>query len=317
MDTTKRSTSRRYQQPPGPGIPPSPRLLRSKSGGTLAQSRIHPSPTSTYYYYSPQISTIHRSRSTTKSRTNPNQENFNPIKKPQDQNRDNGNGFAKFWQSNSPNSNSSKRVRQGPTSPSAWALSPGRSLPVTPKSSGSGVSGVLKYFRNRKVGSLSVQQVEYGEYRVSYNRLLQWRFVNARAEASMASVKMLAQKKMFNVWVRILVVRNSIMEMRIEMQKLKNEIKLYKIINSQASLLKEWKRLEGRNCEAVGRVARKLSSTAIRIPLLHGAKADAEAMYDAMSTANIVMANIEATIMQFHSQLTTALAPPWLHELHE
>lgn len=56
------------------------------------------------------------------------------------------------------------------------------------------------------------------------------------------------------------------------MQKFKNEIKLYKIINSQASLLKEWKRLEGRNCEAVGRVARKLSSTSIRIPLLHGAK---------------------------------------------
>lgn len=185
MDTTKRSTSRRHNQPPG--IPSSPRLLRSKSGGTPARSQIHPSPTNNYYH-SPQISTTNRS----KSRTYPNQENFNPIKKSLDQNRDNGNGFLKFWQSNNANSNSAKRVRQGPTSPSAWALSPGRSSPVTPKSSGGG--GVLKYLiRNRKVGSTLVQEVEYGEYRVNYNRLLQWRFVNARAEASMASVRMLAQ----------------------------------------------------------------------------------------------------------------------------
>lgn len=96
--------------------------------------------------------------------------------------------------------------RSGSTSPSAWALSPGRSLapaPVVPKSpasfdekimkkeGGGGMGGVLKYFRQKKVSPLLEE--EYHQYRVVYNRLLQWRFANARAEASMAAVNRGAQ----------------------------------------------------------------------------------------------------------------------------
>lgn len=53
------------------------------------------------------------------------------------------------------------------------------------------VSGVLKYFRQKKVSP--VQEEEYHRFRVLHNRLLQWRFANARAEAAMASTRIVAE----------------------------------------------------------------------------------------------------------------------------
>lgn len=68
----------------------------------------------------------------------------------------------------------------------------------TPESAGSGgkrvkggVSGVLKYFQQKKVSR--VQEEEFHRFRVLQNRLLQWRFVNAKAEAAMAAVKGVAK----------------------------------------------------------------------------------------------------------------------------
>ncbi|KAA8539786.1 hypothetical protein F0562_026478 [Nyssa sinensis] len=240
--------SRRYQHA---GIPPSPRLSRSKSGApAVSLPEIHTNTKNSGQKL------VHRSKSTTRSR---NEENLIPStkspsiqKRPHQENKDHS--FVKFFQRSA--SDAVKRTR-----PSAWTLSPGRSLPCSP-----------------------------------------WRFVNARAEAAMAAVKIVAQDKLFNVWLRIFTLRNSIVEKLIQMQRFKHEIKLYQIMNPQICLLKEWARLEGRNSEAVGRLARKLSAISIRLPLIQGAKADVVSVCDAMSTAMKVMKSIEATITEFISQ---------------
>lgn len=185
--------------------------------------------------------------------------------------------------------------RSASTSLSAWALSPGRSLhplpmpqPVSvPKSpinistkskrdscstkSGNGVSGVLKYFSKKKKVS-PVQEEECHQFRVMHNRLLQWRFANARAENSMISLKRFAHKNLFNVWLRTSMTRKFIVEKRIQLQKFKHDIKLYNILSSEINLLKEWARLESKNCEAVGRLARKLSAISACLPLEQGAE---------------------------------------------
>ncbi|KAG6390819.1 hypothetical protein SASPL_148564 [Salvia splendens] len=64
------------------------------------------------------------------------------------------------------------KTEEGPrrTSPSAWASSPGRQKKVSP-----------------------LLEEEYHQYRLMYNRLLQWRFANARAESSLATVNRAAQ----------------------------------------------------------------------------------------------------------------------------
>lgn len=54
------------------------------------------------------------------------------------------------------------------------------------------VSGVLKYFNKQKKVSVAEEE-EFHQYKIMHNRLLQWRFANAKAEAAMANVKSKAE----------------------------------------------------------------------------------------------------------------------------
>ncbi|KAK9994986.1 hypothetical protein SO802_024689 [Lithocarpus litseifolius] len=330
-----------------------PRLPRSRSTSTTTTTTTTttiPATTHTLHQNisnsctpksSPRVLPIVTSRpkSTSKSRIlfNTNEENINlssisisstQKKKQQENNNNNNNnkeglGNKLLLQragSTSPRTNiigAAKGARSVTNSPSAWALSPGRTLgspvmrPDSPGSggkrvkSGGGVSGLLKYFKQKKVSTL--QEEEFHRFRVMHNRLLQWRFVNARAEAAMAGVKRDAEGKIFSVWIRILKMRKTILEKRIEMQKCKLEIKLHQIINPQILLLNQWAKLEKKNQESVSRVVRKLSGISVRLPLVEGAKADEESIYQALSTAVGVMDSIEATIAKFFSKIETVL----------
>ncbi|XP_042045545.1 QWRF motif-containing protein 7-like, partial [Salvia splendens] len=202
-----------------------------------------------------------------------------------------------------------RRKRSASTSPSAWALSPGRSLSspspepekLAKREARSGVSGVLKYFRQKKVSPLLEE--EYHQYRLMYNRLLQWRFANARAESSMANVNRAAQGKLLNGLIKISMRRKLRTEKRCEIEKLKQGIKLVQILRSEMGMLNEWCRIEGRNMEAVGRVVRKLSAISLCVPLVQDAQADVMAFYDAISTATQVMGYIEESIMDMYCQV--------------
>lgn len=81
------------------------------------------------------------------------------------------------------------------TSPSAWALSPGRSPTsaeapepgdrVKKKSTGRGVLGFLR----QKKKAPSPREEAAHQLRILFSRLLQWRFANARAEAAARASK--------------------------------------------------------------------------------------------------------------------------------
>ncbi|KAL8253287.1 hypothetical protein R6Q59_036980 [Mikania micrantha] len=200
--------------------------------------------------------------------------------------------------------------RRRPTSPSAWALSPGRVSPFMPpvpplkspsssdktggKHGSGGIRGVLKYFKEKKAASSNV--IIQHCFLLMSNRLLQWRFANARAETLMSIVRTGTEKKLFNAWLKILTIRNSNMLKRMEVERARNDIKLYDIMNSQLFLLEKWSRMEAKNFEAVGRVVRKLSVASINVPLLHDSKGDVSDVFDMLNTATTLLENIESTI---------------------
>ncbi|KAH7537841.1 hypothetical protein FEM48_Zijuj03G0135900 [Ziziphus jujuba var. spinosa] len=205
-------TSCTKSQPPPQS---SPRLVRSRSGtNTISTTALN---TSQRF----NNNNNNRSKSTTKTRPNykdeDNKANINPNplqsinsnvqKKPAQESRE---GFARFLHRGIASS-PTPRGGVGATktsllagSPSAWALSPGRSLAspvavespgvgrVKVKSSSGGVGGVLKYFRAQKKVS-PIQEEEFHRFRVLHNKLLQWRFANARADAAMEATKIVAE----------------------------------------------------------------------------------------------------------------------------
>ncbi|KAF5457102.1 hypothetical protein F2P56_021233 [Juglans regia] len=212
-------------------LPPSPSLLRSRSTTPATATVL---PVNNNHFCSPNSGhrvTNHRPKPASKSRPTKNDENImipsmtflstSQKIKAQENARDNNNqaGFAKFLQSHSSSTSratgAAKGAKSVTNSPSAWALSPGRSLgcrvgpespgqnlgcPARPGSpgfggkirvKGGGVGGVLKYFKQRKVSP--PLEEEFHRFRVLHNRLLQWRFVNAIGEAAMAGVKRIAE----------------------------------------------------------------------------------------------------------------------------
>lgn len=235
--STTRTLSSRSQLT---AVPPSPRLVRSRSGSSLVAITIPERSSGSRRFSTSERFTNndgHRSKSTSKLRTEGNY--INPTNKLlvtsnmptnycSQEKKKKRDGFGKFLQRGviSPdNSNNitiiganSKRA----TLPSAWALSPGRrplgSSPVVGFESpaakasgsgggsrggggvGSGVTKVLKYFKQMKMSS-SVQGQVYHRFKILHNRLLQWRFINARAEVAMANVKNVAEVCSFFIYM--------------------------------------------------------------------------------------------------------------------
>lgn len=65
----------------------------------------------------------------------------------------------------------------------------------------------------------------------------------------------------------MLIVRKMIIEKKMEMQKVKHRIKLYKMMNPQVWLLNEWAKMEKKNDEFVSRLTRKLLALSTCWPL--------------------------------------------------
>ncbi|XP_050387493.1 QWRF motif-containing protein 7 [Argentina anserina] len=311
-----------------------PDLLRSRSGSST-------SPAINNSLYTSSVSqrfTTPRSKSTAKSRNGYRDEEktvISSMQKKGQENREGNNQNVSFdvpklsqrgSTSPSPSLRSSfsstKGRKSSATSPSAWALSPGRSLPCTVgpeltavvvasprprvKSSGGGVGGVLKYFRLQKKG-FTIQEEEFHQFRILHNRLLQWRFANARAQSAMVASQKVAQGRMFSVWLRISRLRTYVFDKQLQVEKLKHQMKVYQIVYPQISLLNEWGKLEKKNIESVSRMVRKLSGISNTIPLANDAKGDVASIHEAMITAMDVMAGIQATVTELLPQLEKLL----------
>ncbi|KAH1128496.1 hypothetical protein AAZX31_06G297000 [Glycine max] len=332
MDKTASTLSGRHNLTE---LPPSPRLVRSRSGSSPAAAITTPERSSHRLSSSQRftITSIQRSKSTSRTRTTNNERNninLNPTlttsvsSKPKNnrvqEKKSRDDGFGKFLQRGvSPdNINVGASKRSTSKSPSAWALSPGRWSLGSPiwsqppaktngsdngnndSSVGGGVTKVLKYFKQRKVSS--VQEEEYHRFRILHNTLLQWRFINARAEVAMANVKNIAEIKLFSVWLRALMLRKITIQKRIELRKVKQLVKLYQILDGQLYLLTEWAQLERRNQESVARLTRKLSALSTILPLTHTVKVDTESVFEALNTAAKVMESIEPLMAKYQTK---------------
>ncbi|KAI0488279.1 hypothetical protein KFK09_028107 [Dendrobium nobile] len=187
--------------------------------------------------------------------------------------------------------------------PSAWALSPGR-YPATEGGGGGGgiggrKRGVLSFFRRKKDAAAGREEVEH-RLRVMAVRLLQWRFVNARAEAAMAAST--AENKIFFAWLKLTELRNIVAAKRILIQRRKHKLKVIKVLNPQVNLLNRWELLARRHLEAVASLIKVLESACISIPLVEGAKGNLVMVHNFIFSSMDIMLAIEAAIRTFYSK---------------
>jgi len=140
------------------------------------------------------------------------------------------------------------------------------------------------------------QQEEAMLLRIYHNRWLQWRFVNARAEAVMSAQKSAAERSLYNVWLKTSELRKSVAMQRIKLQQARQAHKLWSILSKHAAHLDSWETLEEEHSSALTGAMEALEAAILRVPVTGGAKADVHAVGEALGSAVDVLNAVEVSV---------------------
>ncbi|KAE9599996.1 hypothetical protein Lal_00045531 [Lupinus albus] len=188
--------------------------------------------------------------------------------------------------------------------PTPWSPSRG----ISPSQSKSGVASSLsnRFGNEPSVLSFAVD-VSRGKIwesritdahllRLAYNRLLQWRFVNARADAALSVQTLNAEKSLYDAWLATSKLRESVRTKRTELQMLKQQFKLISILKEQMIHLEDWACLDLVYSSSLSGAIEGLKASTLRLPIVGGAKADVLNVKDAICSAMDVMQAMASSI---------------------
>ncbi|XP_057722102.1 protein SNOWY COTYLEDON 3-like [Arachis stenosperma] len=191
-------------------------------------------------------------------------------------------------------------------SPAVWSPS---SRGVSPAKVRNGVAGSLnnRFFGNEPSVlsfAVDVPRGKVGENRIVdahllrlvYNRHLQWRFVNARADASLSAQTLNAEKSLYDAWLATSKLRESVRAKRTELQLLKQQLKLMSILKGQMMYLEDWPSLDRMYSSSLSGAIEALKGSTLRLPVVSGAKADVLNVKDAICSAMDVMQAMASSI---------------------
>lgn len=132
--------------------------------------------------------------------------------------------------------------------------------------------------------------------RLLYNRYLQWRFVNARADATFMVQKLNAEKNLWNAWVTISELRHSVTLKRIKLLLLRQKLKLTSIIKGQITYLEDWALLDRDHSSSLLGATEALKASTLRLPVVGKTVADIQNLKDAVGSAVDVMQAMASSI---------------------
>lgn len=187
------------------------------------------------------------------------------------------------------------------SSPSRGISSPSRvrngvSGPVNSSYSGSTPS-ILSFSVDIRRGKMGEDRiVDAHMLRLLYNRYLQWRFVNARADATFMVQKLNAEKNLWNAWVTISELRHSVTLKRIKLLLLRQKLKLTSIIKGQITYLEDWALLDRDHSSSLLGATEALKASTLRLPVVGKTVADIQNLKDAVGSAVDVMQAMASSI---------------------
>ncbi|XP_047966944.1 QWRF motif-containing protein 2-like [Salvia hispanica] len=148
--------------------------------------------------------------------------------------------------------------------------------------------------RRAKVGESRIFDAHL--VRLLYNRNLQWRFVNARTEAVMLVQKQSAEKNLWNAWIAISDLRDTVTKKSHRLQLLRQKLRLASILKGQMTLLENWASLENDHSVSLLGAIEALKASTLRLPVVGGATANVLGLKDAIGSAVDVMHGMASSI---------------------
>ncbi|KAM7514406.1 hypothetical protein LguiA_003989 [Lonicera macranthoides] len=197
-------------------------------------------------------------------------------------------------------SSPSRSVTSSTPSPSRGMPSPNRmrnGVASTLSNNWSNTSSILSFAadaRREKVGESRIDDAHLS--RLLYNRHLQWRFANARADAAMLAQKVTAEKRLYNAWVSTSKLWHSVKSKRLELQMLRQNLKLYSILKGQIPYLDNWDVSDDSLSSSLTGAIGALEASTLRLPVVCGSKADIHDVKDSLCSALDVMQAMGSSI---------------------
>ncbi|XP_022768666.1 QWRF motif-containing protein 2-like isoform X1 [Durio zibethinus] len=139
--------------------------------------------------------------------------------------------------------------------------------------------------------------------RLLHNRLLQWRFVNARADAALSSQRSNAEKSLYNAWITTSKLQESVRAKRTELQLLRQNLKMNTILKGQKIFLDEWAVLDNDYCSSLSGATEALVASTLRLPVVCGARADVPKLKGAICSVVDVMQAMASSICSLLSKV--------------
>ncbi|KAK4258829.1 hypothetical protein QN277_005231 [Acacia crassicarpa] len=204
-----------------------------------------------------------------------------------------------------------------PASPSKlWASassSPSRGMPSPSRvrsavassinSNSSSAPSILSFSVDLRRGKIGEDRIfDAHTLRLLYNRYLQWRFINARADATLKMQKLNAEKHLWNAWASISELRHSVILKRIKLLLLRQKLKITAILKGQMPHLEEWALLDKDHSSSLLGATEALRASTLRLPV-EKAIADVSNLKDAVGSAVDVMQAMASSIYSLLSKV--------------
>ncbi|GMP38514.1 hypothetical protein CsSME_00009730 [Camellia sinensis var. sinensis] len=194
----------------------------------------------------------------------------------------------------------SKLMTSMGSSPSRGMVSPARvrnSVSGTISSNFGETPSVLSFAVDVRRGKGGENRIVDAHFlKLLYNRHLQWRFLNARTEASLLVQKHSAEKNLWNAWITISDLRDSVTKKRHRLQLLRQKLKLASILKGQITSLEDWASLDKDHSLSLLGAIEALKASTLRLPVVGGAIADVQSVKDAIGSAVDVMQTMASSI---------------------
>ncbi|KAJ4964908.1 hypothetical protein NE237_016757 [Protea cynaroides] len=201
----------------------------------------------------------------------------------------------------------SKLMTSSTSSPSRGIPSPSRTRSAVATSSltnSGNMPSILSFAADVRRGKMGENRiVDAHLLRLLYNRHLQWRFVNARADASMMLQRLTAEKSLYNAWVTAAELRDSVTVKKIKLHLLRQNLKLTSILKGQMTYMEEWALLDRDHSSSLSGAIEALKASTLRLPVVGGAKADIQNVKDAVGSAVDVMQAMASSICSLLSKV--------------
>ncbi|XP_030528453.2 QWRF motif-containing protein 2-like [Rhodamnia argentea] len=190
-----------------------------------------------------------------------------------------------------------------PASPSKLthlAVSAGTPLDV----SASNIPSILSFVAEARRGKIGQNRiVDALVLRLLHNHLLQWRFVNARADEALSAQTLHAERSIYTAWLSIFKLRESVKTKRIELQLQRQNLKLTSVVHGQIRYLEEWASIDQDYSNSLSGATEALRASTLRLPVIGGARVDIQKVKNAISSAVEVMQAMASSICLFSSEV--------------